>query len=79
MIMLMGYDIDAWLDMARLYVHEKNDKPKDLYELMKFWSGYSKSSPIDCLKIGMKLTACHNIDVEFTRDMICNFLKHPLS
>lgn len=74
MMQLMCYTTDEWHDMAKLFMHEKNVHPKDLWEILVFWRKMLPRSPQECLKIGMQLSACEKTDTAFVSQMIVNFL-----
>jgi len=54
--MIMGYEVSDYADMWRLFVHENDKQPKDLFELLTFWENKPRRTPRDQIALAMKLS-----------------------
>lgn len=73
-IMILGYEIEAWDEIYKLYRHENKLEPQDLFELLIYWRSKPKDTPDDCVKITAMSAEAQKVDVAPVREMIHNIL-----
>ena len=67
---LFGYEIAAYSDMWRLFLHQKEKPPKDLFQLLEFWESNKPRTPKDCIRVAAELNAGWGVDVSQCSKMI---------
>jgi len=76
--MILGYDIKDWLDVARLYIHDKGEAPKDLYELRRYLRAQLPiETPMAAMDIAFKLNAAYakGYDLNPVHELIADFIE----
>lgn len=66
--LILGYTIDEWRDIARLYEHMTNGgTPKDLFDLDRWWKTcrYAANTPDQVRDLGRAIMQCHNKPITF--------------
>lgn len=74
-MMFMGFPVEAWDDIYRIFIHVKERPAKDVYEVHSFWENLTRETPMDCLKIASWLSASREISADDMRDMIEKIIR----
>ena len=74
--MFLGYEESEWSDIAKVYEHENEKKPKDIWDLKKWYESNYGASPQSHRRFFLKLMAAENIDAYYIIKMIYDVLKN---
>lgn len=75
MRLVLGYTVDELVQMQKLYVHYKNNHPKEIWDVIDFWDKIRPKNVNDCLKIRSAWAECFDADEFGMREMIRRYLN----
>ena len=70
--MLLGYTYTDWCKIARVYEHDNEKRPKDIWELKTWYHSTFTNCPSSHERFFIKLAASKDIKTDYVFDMLEN-------
>jgi len=66
----LGFTMKEWASAYKLFIHDKEKNPKDLWEVFNYYNSLPSDKPDEVIAKALKLIACEKLDGSPVNEMV---------